>query len=37
VHMIWHERTHRSQPHRWLRERLREVSRSAVNETVEAS
>ena len=37
LHMIWHERTHRSQPHRWLRERLREVSRSAVNETVEAS
>lgn len=26
LQMIWHERTHRSRAHQWLRERLREVS-----------
>ena len=25
VAMYWHERTHHSAPHRWLRERIREV------------
>lgn len=29
LHMIWHERTDRSRPHQWLRERLRAVSRAA--------
>lgn len=24
LHMIWHQRTHQSKPHRWLRQRLRE-------------
>jgi DNA-binding transcriptional LysR family regulator len=27
LHMIWHERTHRSRAHQWLRERLRQVAR----------
>lgn len=29
LHMIWHERTHRSAAHRWLRERLRVAVRPA--------
>lgn len=24
VHMLWHQRTHQSRPHRWLRQRLRD-------------
>lgn len=24
VHLMWHQRTHQSKPHRWLRQRLRE-------------
>ncbi len=28
LHMIWHERTHRSAAHRWLREQLRRVVQS---------
>lgn len=27
LHMIWHERTHRSRAHLWLRERLRQAAR----------
>lgn len=27
LHMVWHERTHRSGAHRWLRERLRRAAR----------
>ncbi|WP_288253837.1 LysR family transcriptional regulator [uncultured Hydrogenophaga sp.] len=30
LHMIWHERTHRSRPHQWLRERLREVCAGTI-------
>lgn len=32
LHMIWHERTDRSRPHQWLRERLRAVSADATLE-----
>lgn len=32
LYMIWHERTHHSRPHTWLRERLRAVSEDMPRE-----
>jgi LysR family nod box-dependent transcriptional activator len=29
VQMIWHQRTHQSKPHRWLRQRLRDHAASS--------
>lgn len=35
LYMIWHERTHGSRPHQWLRERLRLVSEDMLPEHAE--
>ncbi|MDO9507358.1 hypothetical protein [Hydrogenophaga sp.] len=34
VNMIWHQRTHNSKPHRWLRLQLREFLSAVAEEPV---
>lgn len=37
LYMIWHERTHRSRPHQWLRERVRDAARPHAEPVQEAA